>query len=121
MEELRALAGKLGVGGRVIFTGGVERPSRYIRRFDVAVLCSESEGFSNAIIEYMADARPVVCTDTGGNPELVRDGVNGYLVPVGTPRRWRAGCRNCCPTARSPAAWARPGARWSGPATRTPG
>jgi glycosyltransferase involved in cell wall biosynthesis len=83
MQELRELAERHRIGGRVIFTGGVERPVTYIRQFEVAVLCSDSEGFSNAIIEYMAEGRPVVCTETGGNPELVRDGVNGYLVPVG--------------------------------------
>jgi glycosyltransferase involved in cell wall biosynthesis len=55
----------------------------YVEKFSVAVLCSESEGFSNAIVEYMQAARPVVCTDTGGNPEIVQDGRNGFLVPVG--------------------------------------
>jgi len=49
----------------------------------VAVLCSESEGFSNALIEYMQAGRPIICTDTGGNPELVQNGTNGFLVPVG--------------------------------------
>ncbi len=34
----------------------------------------------------MAAGLPVVCTDTGGNPELVRDGVNGFLVPCGDSR-----------------------------------
>jgi glycosyltransferase involved in cell wall biosynthesis len=56
---------------------------KYIERFTVAVLCSESEGFSNSIIEYLQAGRPVVCTATGGNPEIVRDGHNGFLVPVG--------------------------------------
>jgi glycosyltransferase involved in cell wall biosynthesis len=67
----------------VIFTGQVEEPMKYVERFTVAVLCSESEGFSNSIIEYMQAGRPVVCTDTGGNPEIVKDGCNGFLVPVG--------------------------------------
>lgn len=47
------------------------------------MLCSESEGFSNAILEYMRAGRPIICTNTGGNPELIQDGVNGFLVPVG--------------------------------------
>jgi glycosyltransferase involved in cell wall biosynthesis len=82
-EELVALAYDLGVGDRVIFTGSVDEPAQYIDRFTVAVLCSESEGFSNALIEYMQAGRPVICTDTGGNPELVVDGINGFIVPVG--------------------------------------
>jgi L-malate glycosyltransferase len=47
------------------------------------VLCSESEGLSNSVIEYMQAGRPVVCTNVGGNPELVVEGVSGYLVEVG--------------------------------------
>jgi glycosyltransferase involved in cell wall biosynthesis len=81
--ELEKLADRLGIRDKVVFTGGVDDPVSYIDRFSVAVLCSESEGFSNAVMEYMRAARPIVCTDTGGNPELVKDGTNGFLVPVG--------------------------------------
>lgn len=82
-EELESLAGSLGIRKQVIFTGGVDDPTPYVNRFTVAVLCSESEGFSNAVIEYMQAGRPIICTNTGGNPELVQDGTNGFLVPVG--------------------------------------
>lgn len=85
-DSLVELASRLGVHERVIFTGLIEDPSPYIKRFDIAVLCSESEGFSNSLIEYMQVGRPVVCTDTGGNPELVQDGYNGFLFPVGNAR-----------------------------------
>lgn len=83
LEELEILARRLGIHHRVIFTGRVEDPMPYINRFTVAVLCSESEGFSNSLIEYMQAGCPVVCTDTGGNSEVVQDGHNGFLVPVG--------------------------------------
>jgi glycosyltransferase involved in cell wall biosynthesis len=82
-EELEDLASRLGVSERVIFTGRVEDPIPYVNRFTVAVLCSESEGFSNSLIEYMEARRPIICTDGGGNSELVQDGHNGLLVPVG--------------------------------------
>jgi glycosyltransferase involved in cell wall biosynthesis len=52
---------------------------------DVYVLASIAEGISNTILEAMASALPVVATRTGGNPELVEDGVTGALVPVGDP------------------------------------
>jgi len=47
----------------------------------IGVICSDSEGLSNSIMEYMAAGLPVVATDVGGNPELVRHGETGFLVP----------------------------------------
>jgi glycosyltransferase involved in cell wall biosynthesis len=49
----------------------------------VYVNSSTFEGMSNTILEAMASGRPVVATAVGGNPELVRDGVSGYLVSSG--------------------------------------
>ena len=87
LNELEALACRLEIRERVIFVGRVDDPMPYINRFTVAVLCSESEGFSNSIIEYMRAGRPIICTDTGGNSEVVQDGHNGFLVPVGDINR----------------------------------
>jgi glycosyltransferase involved in cell wall biosynthesis len=50
---------------------------------ELCVLSSRAEGFSNAILEYMAAARPVVATDVGGAREVIREGETGYLVPSG--------------------------------------
>lgn len=54
---------------------------------DVGVLLTDAavhaEGCSNSIMEYMACGLPVVASDSGGNRELVTDGVTGYLVPSG--------------------------------------
>lgn len=83
LETLKAMANRLGITDRILFTGRIANPNPYIKRFTVAVLCSESEGFSNSIIEYMQARCPVVCTETGGTPELVKDGYNGFLVPIG--------------------------------------
>ncbi|MCS3904321.1 glycosyltransferase involved in cell wall biosynthesis [Methylohalomonas lacus] len=80
---LQELARELDLADHVHFTGAKTDIPPIIRQFDVGVLCSESEGLSNAIIEYMQCGVPVVCTDTGGNRELVQDGETGYRVPVG--------------------------------------
>jgi len=82
-SRYRALAESLGVAEHVVFFGGRSDAEDLIADFDVGVLCSESEGFSNAIIEYLRAGKPVVCTRTGGNPEIVQDEVNGHLVGVG--------------------------------------
>lgn len=52
---------------------------------DAMVLPSESEGLPRVIIEAMAYGKPVVVTEAGGMPELVRNGVEGYVVPVRDP------------------------------------
>ncbi len=83
LEKLGALARHFGIEDRVVFTGQVRDSKLYIRRFTVAVLCSESEGFSNSIIEYLQAGRPTVCTDTGGNAEVIQTGRNGFLIPIG--------------------------------------
>lgn len=82
-EQLMALAEKYGVRDAVDFVGAQTDVSSFIRKFHVAALCSETEGLSNAIMEYMAHGKPVVCSDVGGNPELVTHGKSGYLYPVG--------------------------------------
>lgn len=83
LAELQALAESEGVGGSVRFVGAVDDPMPYVLSADVCLLLSESEGLSNAVMEYMSAGRPVVCTDVGGNPELVTEACNGYLIPVG--------------------------------------
>lgn len=81
--QLVDLAGSVGVSGQTHFLGRIDQPSGIIRQFTVGVICSESEGLSNALMEYLKEGKPVVCTDVGGNPELVNEGENGYLYPLG--------------------------------------
>lgn len=88
--ELEAQAASLGLGGSISFTGRISNPLEVVCDWDIGVLTSESEGFSNAVIEYMACGVPVVVTNVGGNPELVAQGENGYLVPVGAPEQLSA-------------------------------
>ncbi len=82
-EALELLAAQCGVQDAVHFAGAQEHVTDYIKKFQVAVLCSESEGLSNAIMEYMAHRKPVVCSNVGGNPELVESDCNGFLYRVG--------------------------------------
>ena len=52
---------------------------------DVYVCSSETEGFSNSLLEAMACRKTVIATTVGGNAEAVRDRVEGYLVPSHDP------------------------------------
>lgn len=67
------------------FAGFRDQPREYFRSFDVFALPSLSEGLSSSILTAMATSLPVVATNVGGIPELVRDGENGILVPPADP------------------------------------
>lgn len=85
--RLRGLAGDLVASGVVEFAAPGLEVLPLVGDADIGVLMSDEvvhrEGCSNAIMEYMACALPVVCSSGGGNPELVAHGETGYLVPGG--------------------------------------
>ena len=77
------LSRKLGIEDKVVFLGKVKNPIEPLMISDVFVLPSEAESFGLAALEAMAAGVPVVATKTGGLPELVEDGVSGFLCEVG--------------------------------------
>jgi sugar transferase (PEP-CTERM/EpsH1 system associated) len=81
-DELAGQARSLGIEQQLWMAGDREEVPALLAMMQVFVLPSLAEGISNTILEAMASALPVVATSTGGNPELVKDGDNGYLVPV---------------------------------------
>lgn len=81
--DLRLLALQRGVSDRVHFLGPRTDVRACLKALDIGLLCSESEGFSNAIIEYMQAGLPVVCSNVGGNQEAVEHDETGYLYPCG--------------------------------------
>jgi glycosyltransferase involved in cell wall biosynthesis len=82
-DRLRGLAS----GVQASFLGHVshEEVLRHIEGAACLVLPSRTEAFSNVILEAMSLGVPVIATRVGGNPDLVRDGENGLLVPPGDP------------------------------------
>jgi len=78
--ELDAVARAVGCQDRVRLLGEREDVPQVLRALDMFVLPSLGEGISNAILEAMATALPVVASRVGGNGELVKDGENGLLV-----------------------------------------
>jgi len=89
-EPYRLLAESLGVSDRVHFLGVRSDVRDILRAMDAGLLCSESEGYSNAIVEYMQARLPVIASDVGGNSEAVEHGVTGYLFPRGDITRLAA-------------------------------
>jgi glycosyltransferase involved in cell wall biosynthesis len=81
LEELRRLAAERGVGEAISWCGFQANPWKYIARADVFASTSRYEGFGNVLAEAMACGVPVVATRSAGTEDVVRDGVNGLLVP----------------------------------------
>lgn len=84
-KELEAEAAALGVAGAVTFTGTRSDIPEILPAFDVFALASRTEGISLTLAEAAAAGLPIVATRVGGNPEVVRDGVTGTLVPAADP------------------------------------
>jgi len=82
---VEALAREQGLDGRVFLLDLQLDVGHVLRGLDLYVQPSDTEGFSNALLEAMAHGVPVVATRAGGNPEAVTDGETGLLVPPGDP------------------------------------
>jgi glycosyltransferase involved in cell wall biosynthesis len=71
------------LGDHFVLAGFRPDLDRWLTSLDVTVLPSYTEGLPNVVLESFAARVPVVATAVGGTPEVVEDGVNGYLVPPG--------------------------------------
>lgn len=85
LEELKELANKLGVSSKVEFPGHVTNIHDRMANAAIYVSSSDFEGLSNSMLEALAIGIPSICTDCpiGGARAFIKDGENGYLVPVG--------------------------------------
>jgi glycosyltransferase involved in cell wall biosynthesis len=83
LHFLQKLAIKLGVKEHVHFVGRQPqgKVAEYMAAADILVLPSLGEGRPNTVLEAMASGLPVIATRVGGVPEIVLDGVTGYVVP----------------------------------------
>jgi glycosyltransferase involved in cell wall biosynthesis len=83
--QLERDVSELGLEARVRFLGAQPR-ERIIELFaaaDASVLSSSWENFPHTVVEALAAGTPVIATSAGGVAEVVQDGVNGLLVPIG--------------------------------------
>jgi glycosyltransferase involved in cell wall biosynthesis len=92
--EVRNLASQLGLEDVVEFTGFRTDVPDLIAKLDILVHASTTgEPFGQVVIEGMAAGKPVVATNGGGVPEIVVEGVTGFLVPMGDPVAMAAAIR----------------------------
>jgi L-malate glycosyltransferase len=82
-SQAEMLAFSLGIRDRVHFLGKQDSVTELLPLADLMLMPSELESFGLAALEAMACRVPAIATRVGGVPELVEDGVNGSLFPVG--------------------------------------
>lgn len=71
----------------LFISGWTDNPYSYLKVFDIAMLLSRWEGFGLAIVEYMAAKKNFVATKIDAIPTIVRDGIDGILVNVDSPKQ----------------------------------
>jgi N-acetyl-alpha-D-glucosaminyl L-malate synthase BshA len=86
------LANTHGIAGDVLFVGKQNDMSELLAISDILLLPSELESFGLVALEAMACEVPVIATRVGGIPEVVRDGVDGFLYNVGDIHAMADGC-----------------------------
>jgi len=84
-EALEAQARSLGIHARVSFVGERGDVDAILRAASLFWLTSRWEGMPNVLLEAMASGTPVVATDVGGVRELVRSGIDGFIVAGDDP------------------------------------
>jgi len=85
LDRLQHFARTLGIERNVRFLGFVEDVYQVVDTFDIFALSSLHEGLPTVAIEAMALGKPVVATRVGGTPEVVTDGVDGFLTAPRNP------------------------------------
>jgi glycosyltransferase involved in cell wall biosynthesis len=91
--DLRAEALKISANGRVHFLGWRNDIDEIMPIFDIFVLPSLNEGMGRVLVEAMAAGKPIVASNVGGIPDLVRHDYNGLLVPPGDKKALAAGIK----------------------------
>jgi glycosyltransferase involved in cell wall biosynthesis len=89
--ELARLIAQRGLTGTVVLAGFRNDLDRFLPHLDLLVLPSRTEGLPNVILEACAAGVPVVATAVGGTPEVLQDGVSGFLVPPDDPAALASG------------------------------
>lgn len=92
-RELHRMSAKL--NGHVKFTGFVDDIAELRRKADVELVCSDAEAFGRVTVEAMLSSNMVIGSNSGATPELIEDGVNGYLYRRGDASALAAQMEKC--------------------------
>lgn len=82
-NQLETKARNLNISNHVTFVGAVNNPFDWMRLLDVLVFSSDFEGIPLTMLESMSIGLPIVSTDIGGVPDIIKHGENGMLTHAG--------------------------------------
>lgn len=85
LEQLHA---QLGLGSRFVLAGFRTDVGEWLRRCDIFALSSREEGLGSSLLDAISLGIPVVATKVGGIPDVIRDGIEGLLVPRSSPEEF---------------------------------
>lgn len=87
-DTLKKLASEAGLNGKVIFAGWQKELRPYLSAVDAVWHPTLQEAFPQIMIETMALSRPLFITPVSGATDVVKDGVNGFIIPFNEPEVW---------------------------------
>lgn len=83
IEEMKKYAEERGYESQIHFLGSINDVHKRLGNYQVGLMCSRAEGFGRVTAEYMHAQLGVIASDSGANPELIQDGINGLLFKSG--------------------------------------
>lgn len=85
--EIENIIGNYGLQERIILTGRIDNPEKYLKAFDIYACSSIKEGLPYSILEAMSAELPIIATKVGGIPEMIHDQKNGLCVKPKSPEQ----------------------------------
>lgn len=88
LNSLKTSSIEMGISSFVIFLGERDDVPQLLSAFDMFILPSLTEGISITLLEAMASGTPVVASDVGGNPEIIKNERTGFLIALHETDKW---------------------------------
>lgn len=83
INEMKQFCDENKLDNNVFFEGRVENIKEYIKKSHIGVICSKKEAFGRVTVEYMMGGLAVIASNTGANPEIINNNIDGVIYEFG--------------------------------------